>query len=217
MTLPTVQNSQRKPYLRNQPGKRAQTADSLTGTVIRRSAVGAVVVVEQTPAHRRAPGYREADGDLVAAPLVLHRHEVEGILGGLEYSVFMASYLNAMTAEMRAEKRVADRASMLEALAWWNDDYGKDRVKRELVRMLGEEKAQAAFEVALTCHQEQAEPSDIARRFGKSAAWVYDKLDLCMRVAGYHQQNCQCAPCVARKADETQRKPGRPARIRVEV
>lgn len=152
---------------------------------------------------RRKPRYLEsaADAGVVAAPLTLHRHVTEGV--GLEYSVFMAAYLNALLDELRREKREANELELLSALAWWdverNGQYGKNRVYAGLQRLMPKATALDVLEIVMTCHQEQAEPSAIAVRYGKSAAWVYDKLDLCMRIAGYHRDTCACPKCVMRK------------------
>jgi len=182
--------------------KTSLNTDALTGQWLQ---PGLPTYVVSVPMKRQRPRYLEAgNGETIAAPMTLHRNQQEGAVG-LEYSLMMLAYLNALVDELRRERRMVDRAALAEALAWWKTDYGVGRVRAGLLAKWPghHETALQVLEIVLVCHREQAEPAVIATRYGKSGAWVYDKIDLCMRIAGYHRQACGCAKCAARKAQAT--------------
>lgn len=149
------------------------------------------LVVAEPPLVRRRPGYLEtvADAGAIAAPLTLHRHETEGV--GLAYAVMMARYLSHAHSEQERREQMA-------LLAWWQSSYGQRRVFSGLLLRLPESAAKHTLEVVMTCHREQADPADIAERFGHSEQWVRAKVDWCMHLAQFHRTECQCMSCAAR-------------------
>jgi len=155
--------SERKPYLRNQPGTRAKAACTLTGIEIRR---GDVVAVQHTPGHRRKPGYLEAQGNLIAAPQTLHRNVQEGAVG-LEYALPFLLFLEQD-----------------DPAAWWESDYGVERVQRGLISegdTLGE--ARRAID-AVTCYQRiRGDIGRVALLYERDFNWLYDKLNQTWRLA----------------------------------
>src|SRR6185312_6179163 len=73
------------------------------------------VAILRTPAHRRKPGYLEAQGNLIAAPQTLHRNVQEGAVG-LEYALPFLLFLEQD-----------------DPAAWWESYYGVERVQRGLI------------------------------------------------------------------------------------
>jgi hypothetical protein len=150
------------------------------------------LAVAEAPMKRRKPGYLEtvADAGAIAAPLTLHRHETEGV--GLAYAVMMSQYLRyAVDTQTHAER--------LALIAWWQSDYGINRVRMGLLKRLPEASVKHALEVVLTCHREQADPADIAERFQHSEHWVRAKIDWCMHIAQFHRERCGCLTCQNRR------------------
>lgn len=181
------------------PRKTSLNSDALTGEWL---VPGSPRYAVRMPTHRARPRYLEpGHGEPLSAPLTLHRSQQEGAVG-LEYSLMMAAYLSAVVQELRAEQRAVDRAELAEAMAWWTTDYGVTRVQTGLRGKMPATLIPHVLEVVLTCHREHAEPSEIAKRFNTSVAWVYSKIDLCMRIAGYHSVTCACTPCVVRRKQQ---------------
>ena len=145
--------------------------------------------VSGTPLKMTKPRYLEPTGDAISAPVTLHRHETEGV--GLAYAVMMARYLSQAHSE-------GERREQLALLAWWHSSYGQRRVLSGLLMRLPESAARHTLEVVMTCHREQADPADIAERFGHSEQWVRAKVDWCMHLAQFHRAECQCMSCAAR-------------------
>ena len=173
--------------------KTVLNSDSLTGQFLE---AGRPTYVVATPdsVKKTPPRYLEATGGELHPPTALHRNVTdEGGLGGLVYTVMMLQYLRYATdAQSRAEQ--------LELISWWRSDYGRRRVMRGLERKIGAERARHTLEVVLACHQEQADPADIAERFSHSVSWVCGRIDWCMKLALGHRTDCQCATCEAREA-----------------
>lgn len=198
----------KRPHRRTRPlpvavqtGKRKTVlnSDSLTGQYLEAGRPTYIVATPDT-VKRRKPRYLEADGDLVHAPLVIHRHAVEGRLGGLEYSAVMSAYFAGAEDELRREKRAIDRAALEDAMKWWTTPYGRDRVRRGLLRKYDDATARNAFEMVLTYHREQADLAVIAVRFKTTAKTVEKLVDDCMKIAGYHRKGCGCEKCSVRQA-----------------
>ena len=180
------------------PKRRPRCA--LTGVPIADGDV--VMLVGRGMAKRRRPRYLERadEADTVEPPLTLHRNETEaGGLGGLIYHAMMARYLgHALTAEQAAER--------LELLAWWHSDYGRNRVRLGLLKRLPEQSVAHVLEVVMTCHREQADPAEIAERFGHSEQWLRGKIDWCMHLAQFHRDACQCVTCQLRSQVRAERR-----------
>lgn len=179
--------------------KTALNSDALTGQWLEARLPTYIVATPDT-AKRRKPRYLEAEGDLVHAPLAMHRHTIEGRLGGLEYSAVMSAYFAGAEDELRREKREIDRAALEDAMKWWTTPYGRGRVLRGLERKIGYEAAHTAFKMVLAYHREQADLADIARRFQSTTNTVEKAVDDCMKIAGYHRKGCQCEKCSVRQA-----------------
>lgn len=180
--------------------KTSKNSDALTGEWLVPGSPRFVVNTSDTEKQRveRVHYYRartsriEPTGDVVTAPVALHRHETDaGGLGGLVYTVMMLQYL-------RYASEAQTRAEQFELIAWWQTPYGRERVRRGLERKLPAESARQVLEIVLTCHQEQADPALIAERFHHSEGWVRGKIDWCMRLALGHRETCQCATCAQR-------------------
>ena len=155
--------SERRPYLRNQPGTRAKAACTLTGIEIRR---GDVVAVEYVPAHRQKPGYLEAAGNLTAAPLTLHQHQQDGAVG----LVYAPPFLRFLDYDDPA--------------AWWESDYGVERVRRGLINegdTPGE--AQRAIDAVTLYQRSRCAIERAALVYDRDFDWLSDKLDQTWRLA----------------------------------
>ena len=189
--------------------KTALNSDALTGEWLVPGSPRFVVhpqdtdkrVVERVHYYRARQTRTEPTGDVVSAPIALHRHETDaGGLGGLVYTVMMLQYLRyASDAQTRAEQ--------LALIAWWRSDYGRQRVLRGVYDRMAQrfpreqaaKEAERVLEVVLACHEEAADPAVIAERYGRSEAWVRGNVDWCMRIAVRHRQSCQCETCRRRE------------------
>ena len=155
-------------------------------------------VVERVRYLRTRQTRVEPTGDVISAPVTLHRHTTEGV--GLEYAVMMAKYLSAALDAKQQREHLA-------MLAWWNDEYGVRRVYNGLYGHLEQryaseraaEEAQHILLVVVTCHREQASPAVMAERFGETPEWVYRKVDWCMKLAHHHRATCHCEQCQQRR------------------
>lgn len=165
--------------------------DCLTGQPLR---AGLPTFVIHVPVHRQRARYLEPSGDVVSAPISLHRRETEGV--GLTYAVLMAQYLHLSVAEQQSAQARAEHLAMI---AWWRNEYGIRRVLAGLSERLPMDAAKHVLEVVLTCHQEEADPAAIAERFGHSERWVLDRVRLCMRLAHWHRRRCTCESCEQRR------------------
>ena len=150
---------------------------TLTGVPVQRG--DAVMLVGHDATHpvmervrylRKQQTRLEPTGDVLSAPVTLHRHTTEGV--GLEYAVMMAKYLSAALDALSLAERLA-------LIAWWDSEYGVRRVWRGLCERYSEADANEIIAAVVAVHREQADPDEIGPRLGHDGQWIRDRVRYC--------------------------------------
>ncbi len=95
-------------------------------------------------------------------PLTLHRHEVDGRLGGAAYAHPFARYLSLALASVFAVENLQDRR-------WWLNAYVATRVRQHMATYRDGE---LAYQAILLYERDGADFLDVADAIGHTDGWL---------------------------------------------